>query len=219
MTLKEKVTARLRNFTKANLSQKRIDTIVDKLVKKLSDDSDDVAIDAAITDFNEASFMSFEEIAKEDDRVRTLEADKKKAEELAAKAKPTNEPPTNEPPVPDDAPAWAKPFMEKLDKVTTELDNIKSGTIKQTKQQEAQALLEKSEVFKGLDDEGKKFMLKNVELDSETPFEEQITSLEGVFSKMIQSNADGSVYGGAAGTGNPSSSVNEKEIEAMVENM
>lgn len=219
MTLKEKVTARLRNFTKANLSQKRIDTIVDKLVKKLSDDSDDVAIDAAITDFNEASFMSFEEIAKEDDRVRTLEADKKKTEELAAKVKPTNEPPTNEPPVPDDAPAWAKPFMEKLDKVTTELDNIKSGTIKQTKQQEAQALLEKSEVFKGLDDEGKKFMLKNVELDSETPFEEQITSLEGVFSKMIQSNADGSVYGGAAGTGNPSSSVNEKEIEAMVENM
>ena len=215
----EKIKARLKAlFPKANLSTKRLDAYAAKLAPKPADDADDTAIDAIITDYNEV--IDFEAVAKEDDKTRTLEADKKKAEEAAAKAKgKTGEDPDPNDPVIEvdaDAPAWAKALLKQNERLTSDLEAIKSGTVKQTKLQEAQALLEKSDVFKGLDDETKKFMLKNVELDSETPFEEQITGLETVFSKMVQGNADEGVYGGAAGAGNPSSTVNEKEIESIV---
>ena len=215
----EKIKARLKAlFPKANLSTKRLDAYAAKLAPKPADDADDTAIDAIITDYNEV--IDFEAVAKEDDKTRTLEADKKKAEEAAAKAKgKTGEDPDPNDPVIEvdaDAPAWAKALLKQNERLTSDLEAIKSGTVKQTKLQEAQALLEKSDVFKGLDDETKKFMLKNVELDSETPFEEQITGLETVFSKMVQGKADEGVYGGAAGAGNPSSTVNEKEIESIV---
>lgn len=222
----EKIKARLKAlFPKANLSTKRLDAYAAKLAPKPADDADDEAIDAIINDYNEV--IDFVAVAKDDDTARTLAA-KIKADADKAKGKKggdNDDDDDQDDDADDDDPTDTKTdkllkgLVKTIGTLKSDLDNIKSGTIKQTKQQEAQALLEKSEVFKCLDDEGKKFMLKNVELDSETPFTEQITSLEGVFSKMVQSNADGSVYGGPAGTGNPSSSVNEKEIEAMVDNM
>ena len=80
-------------------------------------------------------------------------------------------------------------------------------------------LTEASEVFKKLDEDTKGFMLKNVELDSETPFEEQITSLEGVFSKMVQVSADTNQYGPGAGQGVPAGAIDEKLVGEIVENM
>jgi len=218
----EKIKARLKAlFPKANLSTKRLDAYAAKLAPKPADDADDTAIDAIINDYNEV--IDFEAVAKEDDKTRTLEADKKKAEEAAAKAKgkknDDDDDDDDDDPTDTKTDKLLKGLAKTIGTLKSDLDNIKSGTVKQTKLQEAQALLEKSEVFKGLDDETKKFMLKNVELDSETPFEEQITGLETVFSKMVQGKADEGVYGGAAGAGNPSSTVNDKEIESIVDQM
>jgi len=218
----EKIKARLKAlFPKANLSTKRLDAYAAKLAPKPADDADETAIDAIINDYNEV--IDFEAVAKEDDKTRTLEADKKKAEEAAAKAKgkknDDDDDDDDDDPTDTKTDKLLKGLAKTIGTLKSDLDNIKSGTVKQTKLQEAQALLEKSEVFKGLDDETKKFMLKNVELDSETPFEEQITGLETVFSKMVQGKADEGVYGGAAGAGNPSSTVNDKEIESIVDQM
>lgn len=205
-------------FPKANLSQKRLDAIADKLAKKPADDADETAIDAIINDYNE--IIDFEAIAKEDDRVRTLEADKKKADELAAKSKgkKKDEEEDEGVQVEVDAPEWAKALIKQNQKLSSEIESIKSGTVKQTKLQSAQTLLEKSEVFKKLDEDAKAFMLKNIELESETPFEEQITGLETVFGKLVQNGADSSQYAPPAGGGN-SITVNEKEAESVLDNM
>lgn len=118
-----------------------------------------------------------------------------------------------------DAPAWAKALLKQNEKLTSDLESLKSGNIKQSKLEQAKSLLEKSEVFKKLDEDTKGFMLKNVELDSETPFEEQITSLESMFSKMVQVSADTNQYGPGAGQGAPAGAVDEKLVGEIVENM
>jgi len=216
---KVKVIARLKAlFPKANLSQQRLDAIADKLAKKPADDADDTAIDAVINDFNDV--LSIEDIAKGDDRTRTLEAEKKKADELATKKKDGGEEEKkDEVKIDDDAPAWAKALLKQNEKLTSDLESIKSGNVKQSKLEQAKSLLGKSEVFKKLDEETKGFMLKNVELDSETPFEEQITGLESVFSKMVQTNADTNQYAPGAGQGVPSNAVDEKLVEGIVESL
>jgi hypothetical protein len=217
---KSKVIARLKVlFPKANLSQQRLDAIADKLAKKPADDADDTAIDAVINDFNDV--LSIEDIAKGDDRTRTLEADKKKAEEIAAgkKADSSKDDDKEGIKIDDDAPAWAKAILKSNEKLTSDLEAIKSGNVQKSKLDQAKSLLEKSEVFKKLDEETRGFMLKNVELDSETPFEEQITGLEGMFGKMVQTTADANQYASGAGQGKPSNAVDEKLVGDIVDNM
>lgn len=219
---KAKVIPRLKAlFPKANLSQKRIDEISDRLGKKLADDADETAIDAAINDFNDV--LSIEDIAKGDDKVRTLEADKKKAEEAAKNAGKSGKKDDEEEEEDDDDTDGMTPFEKKMLKtiggLKSDIDSIKSGNTKQTKLQEAQAMLEKSEVFKGLDDETKKFMLKNVELESDTPFDEQITGLETVFSKFVQGANDNGSFPGAAGGGKTEITVDQAKVDAAVDNM
>lgn len=208
-------------FPKANLSQKRLDAYAAKLAPKPADDADETAIDAIITDYNDV--IDFEAVAKEDDKTRTLEAAKAKADADKAKGKGGKQEEEEEEvetvELDADTPAWAKALMKQNEKLTSEIESIKSGTVKQSKLEQAKSLLEKSEVFKKLDDETKGFMLKNVDLDSETPFEEQITSLEGVLGKLVQTNADSNQYAGAAGGGNPTVAVDEKLVEDIVNTM
>ena len=59
---KSKVVNRLKAlFPKANLSQKRLDALADKLASKPADDADDAAIDAVINDL----FYSEKRLTKE----------------------------------------------------------------------------------------------------------------------------------------------------------
>lgn len=215
---KLKVIARLKAlFPKANLSQLRLDAIADKLAKKPADDADDTAIDAVINDFNDV--LSIEDIAKGDDRTRTLEADKKKSEEIAAKKKPITSEEEEEEVETEGMTAFEKQMLKKFGDLKSDIDSIKTGNVKQSKLDQAKSLLEKSEVFKKLDDDTKGFMLKNVELDSETPFEEQITGLEGMFGKMVQTTADANQYAPGAGQGKPSNAIDEKLVGDIVDNM
>jgi hypothetical protein len=63
-------------YPNANLSTVRISKIIERLGTKLTDDSTEVEADVLIKDFNDNGAMTFEEIAKNDDRLRTLEASK-----------------------------------------------------------------------------------------------------------------------------------------------
>lgn len=218
----EKIKARLKAlYPKANLSTKRLDVYAAKLAPKPADDADDEAIDAIINDYNEV--IDFEAVAKEDDKTRTLEAAKAKADADAAKGKGGDGKKGDEEEVIEvdpDAPAWAKALLKQNEKLTSDLEAIKSGNVKQSKLEQAKSLLEKSEVFKKLDEDTKGFMLKNVDLESETSFEEQITGLEGVFGKLVQSSADGGEYAGAPPVnGGKTEKFSEAEADAIVGEM
>ena len=70
---KARVIARIKAlFPKATLSKQRMDAIADKLSEKPEDDADDAAIDQVVQDFNDNSVLSLEELARQDDRIRTL---------------------------------------------------------------------------------------------------------------------------------------------------
>ena len=89
---------------KVNLSKNRKDSIIEKLTKRVETEEE---IEKAIEDY--ADFIV--EIAKADDRARTLEAKKPQTEptqtEVATEASK------------DDTPAWVKALLEKVEQLET----------------------------------------------------------------------------------------------------
>ncbi|WP_141672807.1 hypothetical protein [Flavobacterium crassostreae] len=213
----EIIKARLKAlFPKANLSQKRLDVYTAKLAPKPADDADEATIDAIINDYNDV--IDFVAVAQEDDRTRTLEADKKKAEELAAKkGGKKEEDEEEEVKIDDDAPAWAKALLKSNEKLTSDLESIKSGNVLETKKQTASQLFGKSEVLKGMKPELKDRWINRVDVNSDTPFEDQIKELESEYSELVQVNADSNVYGGPAGFGLSKSEPTLEDIKAIYE--
>ena len=199
-------------FPKANLSQKRLDVYTAKLAPKPADDADEATIDAIINDYNDV--IDFVAVAQEDDRTRTLEADKKKAEELAKKGGKDDEVKID-----DDAPAWAKALLKSNEKLTSDLESIKSGNVLETKKQTASQLFEKSEVLKGLKPELKDRWVNRIDVNSETPFEDQIKELESEYSELVQVNADSTVYGGPAGGGSSNQKPDDSIVNEIVDNL
>lgn len=213
---KSKVIARLKAlFPKANLSQKRLDALADKLASKPADDADDAAIDLVINDFN--SVLSIEEIAREDDRVRTLEQ--------KANPNPPNPPTPPAPPAPptpptgDDVPAYVKALLDKLDGVTSDLEALKTGKIVETKKQTASELFAKSEVLKRIPEGIRQNWVNRIDVNSETPFEDQIQALETEYSTLVQETANNNDYPGPAGGGKTPSTVDEKLVDDIVSSM
>ena len=70
MNLQE-IQGRLRElFPKANLSKERISQYAEKLIKKLTEESTQEDLDGLLTDLND--MVNFEQVAKQDDQLRTL---------------------------------------------------------------------------------------------------------------------------------------------------
>lgn len=208
----EIIKARLKAlFPKANLSQKRLDAIAAKLAPMPADDADDAAVDAVVNQAD--NFNSFEEIAREDDRIRTLE-------EKANKPTPPTPPTPPEPPTPPaDVPEWAKGLVEANKALLEKVSAIESGNLTQTKKQTATQLFEKSDVLKSLKPELKDRWVGRIDVNSETPLEDQIKELESEYSELVQVNADSNQYGGPAGGGSTVSKPDEKIVEEIVSNL
>lgn len=198
-------------YPNANLSTKRLDALAAKLANKPADDADDAAIDLVLEDFN--GILSFEEIAKEDDRVRTLE------NKPEPKPTPAPEPKPNDPPAPKDT---NQQLLEAIAKLTTEVSEIKSGKITDTKRTTAQQAFEKSEVLKGMKPEVKENWLKRVVVTAETTDEEiaaQVTSLETEFTDLTQSFADSVGYTGPPSTGLPDGKPSADTVKSVVDGL
>lgn len=214
----EKIKARLKAlFPKANLSTKRLDVYAAKLAPKPADDADDAAIDVIINDYNEV--IDFEAVAKEDDKTRTLEAAKAKLEADKAKGgkgKSSDEEEEEVIEVDNDAPVWAKALFKQNEKLSSEIESIKTGNVTQTKRATASELFGKSEILKGLKPELKERWLNRIDVNSETPFDEQIKELESEYSELVQVTADQNQYGGPAGGGNQA---DLKADQAVVDKM
>jgi hypothetical protein len=128
--MKDKVLARLRAlFPGVNLSKTRKEKIADYVVSKITNEDE---IDDKLNDYND--FMSFADIAKNDDRQR--EADNKKAKDDAdAKAKADAEQDGNDgEDNQEQMPAWAKPLMSKISSLESQLAGEKGkSTINELK--------------------------------------------------------------------------------------
>lgn len=214
----EKIKARLKAlFPKANLSTKRLDAYAAKLAPKPADDADDAAIDAIITDYNDV--IDFEAVAKEDDKTRTLEAAKAKADaEKAAKGKGGNgsdDEEEEEVEIDENTPAWAKALIKQNEKLSSEIESIKTGKVVETKRATASELFGKSEILKKMPEAVRKNWENRIDVNSDTPFEEQIKALETEYSELVQTNADTNQYAGPAGGG----SADIKAEDAVVEKM
>lgn len=215
---KAKVKARFKIlFPKLNFSQKRMDSIVDKLSAKPEDDADDAAIDEVINDYND--LIDFESLAKDDDRVRKLESEKAKLLKKKPNPNASDDDDDEEEPIPDDTPEWAKSLIKANKELKSEIDSIKTGKITETKRQQAQTAFDSSDVLKNMKPEIKEKWLNRFDLESETSFEDQAKELETEFTELTQLSADSSSYGGPAGGGRKPGEVDQKDVDNVVDKM
>lgn len=207
MNKRAKIAGRLKAlFPKANLSTKRIDVITAKLESKVSDGADDTAIDEIVNQAND--FMDFEALAKEDDRVRTLEANQKKGDESGD---PPKDDPKNDPPK-DDTPEWAKALLIKV-------DALEKGKVNESKANTVADLFSKSEILKGLPENQKQSWLKRVNLESDD-LAAEVAGLETEYTELKQSFADSSDLAGGTFSGTEGkTAVSDAEISAVMSNL
>lgn len=210
---KNRVIVRLKAlFPKANLSQVRLDALADKLALKPADDADNAAIDTVINDFNDV--MDIAEIAREDDRIRTLEA-KSKEPVPTPPADPKPEPTPAEP-----VPEWAKALINQNEKLNQDLTELKTGKVLENKRSVATQLFGKSEVLQHMPASAKARWIERIDLDSETSFEDQIKGLETEYTELVQGSADANHYAGPAGEGKANANqVDEKLVNSVIDNM
>lgn len=218
----EIIKARLKaKFPKANLSTKRLDAIAAKLAPMPADDADDAAVDVILDQAND--FYSFEDTARDDDRMRTLEANQRAtqtpAEIEAARIEAERLKNLNTPPAPDDAPSWAKSLIESNKKLAEDLEAIKTGKVIENKKQTVSELVQKSEIFKRMKPELVAKMERLVDINSETPIDEQVKALEVDYADLVQVNADNNSYAGPAGGGGRTEKYDEKEIGSIVDSI
>lgn len=123
-TDKKLLSARIKAlYPNTNLSQQRMNEITDRLSKKLADDADETAIDAAVNDFNDYNPLS--EIAKTDDKIRGLEKKKDPA--------PNDDPkPNDKIELPEDTPAWAKALLEQNHKLAEKVNGFEQQQTQKT---------------------------------------------------------------------------------------
>lgn len=213
----EKIKARLKAlFPKANLSTKRLDALAAKLATKPADDADDTAIDVVLNTAND--FMSFEDIAKEDDRVRTLEA------KLVTPADPIKvDPPTPTPTDPikttEEVPSWAKGLVEANTKLLQEVEAIKTGRVLENKKQSAASVFEASEVLKAMKPEIKQRWLNRINVESETPVEDQLKELETEYTELYQSTVDSNKFAGSPPSGKADTAPSAAEVTDILTGM
>lgn len=225
---KERLLGRLKAYltSKAiNLSNARIDESSLRLCSLPADDADDAAIDAVIA--NADVIFPFKEIATGDDRLRTLEAQTKKPEtktpeQLAAEEKAKADAEALAAAQKADTPAWALALIEANKKLEDKLTVIETGKLTDVKKSAAQQAFEKSEVFKALKTpEDKEFWLNQINVDSETPTEDQLKGLETRYTGMQQSIAESLGYsGGIPATGSTATpKADATTVTAILDNM
>jgi hypothetical protein len=169
--MKEKIIARLKaKFPGVNLSKKRLDAIADKLAKKVEKEED---IDEALDEANE--LMDFAQVAKDDDRVRTLEAEAKKPKQEPKKEDSSD---GKEPAKGEEIPAWAKGLVDTnkqlLEKVTL-LETGKTTDLRKQKLEETLKEINPKLKEKALRDFSR--MKFDTDEDFETYLQETVTDL------------------------------------------
>jgi len=130
---KDKILAAFKlKYPGVNLSKTRLAAIATKIETKVIDD--ETKIDAALAAMDDA--YAFTDIAKDDDRIRTLEAKiktpKKEDETPAEKLAREQAEALAKAPVDDDTPAWAKALIKQSETLASDLAAIKGEKVANT---------------------------------------------------------------------------------------
>jgi hypothetical protein len=122
--MREKIISQLRaKYPGVNLSKERMDAIADRLTPKIKEEAE---IDAKLDELND--LMPFADIAKQDDRMRTLEAKEKKPAQQQQQQQPAPESKTEDVKKDDEVPGWAKELI-------TEVKTLRQEKVQATMQQ------------------------------------------------------------------------------------
>lgn len=204
-------------YPKVNLSTKRLDAIAARLAQKPADDAEETAIDQVINDAND--FMPFADIAKEDDRVRTLEANQRSQEPTPPQDPPAPQDPPQDPPTDEKMPSWAKAMYDTNKKLLQEVESLKTGKIIETKKATAKKLFDENETLKGLKETVKEKWLNRIDVNSETPIEDQITDLEKEYAELVQVNANSQQVAGAPPNGAVGGKPTDAELKSVADGL
>jgi len=220
MSLKIKIAARLKaKAAGVNLSQKRIDAIVLKAEKGLTDESDDTAIDANLDAINDLT--PFTEIASLDDHQRAK--DKKIADDKeAARLKAIEEGKTPEVELPGDAPEWMKAFMTAQAAQTKALqDQIASFGQKEV------ATTRREQFIKSMDGTSKEYQAKELKRFDRISFKDDadftgfLEDVKEDHAGAIQDEANAGLgkdqpAGGAGGNATKQKVASKEELDAIM---
>lgn len=223
MTLKEKIALRLKaKAAGVNLSKTRIDAIVARAEKGLTDESDDTAIDANLDVINELT--PFKEIAALDDHQRAR--DKKIADDKeAARIKAIEDGKTEDVELPADTPEWMKAFMKQqaatnkaLEEKLASFGQEKVATTR--REQYAKTLEGTSEAYKteSLKD------FDRLSFKDDADYQEWATGKAESVKAFIQEDADGGLgndrpNGSAGGNTKKVTVATDTELDAVMENL
>lgn len=162
-------------FPSANLSTTRMDAIADRLSKKPKDDATEADIEELVTDYNSGA-MTFEEIAKHDDKLRTLEAKPKDVK---------TDPPKTVDPNPETDPM--KIMMANLTALSAEIKGLKEDKTKETVSKTRKETA--SERFKNFPDKIKNDLLSDIDsmnFNDEDSFNSFIDRKESAFKVVVE---------------------------------
>lgn len=200
--MKEKILAAIKaKFPKVNLSKQRLDELSAKIEAKC--DQDETKIDVVIDEFN--GFVSFEDIAKQDDQIRDLKS------KVKPPAPPKTDPPTPTPPTEpadDDPMKKLLSAIENLTSKVTTLEGEKAASSRQSKLKEKLPDVPETywaEWVKPASDE---------EID---PFVEKVKTSWGAISKGMTEESLAAMLKPGAGGGTVVSEKVPTEIKAYVE--
>lgn len=194
-------------FPKVNLTATRLDSILDKLDAK-TDNEDD--IDSQLDALNE--LMPFADIAKQDDRIRDLEAKTKTPKKPEATPENKDDESGDENPL-------VKSLMEKLNGIEQQLSAINGEKITGSRKEKL------SEKLKDAPESYKNKILKDfgrMKFESDEEFEEYLTESENDLAAFVQEQSN-SGLGKDRPFANSSKGANQEaskeEIEAIVDNI
>lgn len=187
-------------YSGVNLSQKRIDAIADRLHKKFPDIKEEADHDAKIDDYYDEETVK--DMAKEDDRIRTLEAkSKEKKDEPAKQEEPKTDPAKNDPKA-NEMPEWFKPFAEKI--------------TKQEQEEKDKSL--KTKLKEKLKDVPEELWSKRTLPQNEDTIDGFVKEATEDYQKIVQSTGGTFTPGKSSGKAN-GKQASEKEINNLVDNV
>lgn len=200
-TFKARLKAKLLTLG-VNLSQTRIDAIADRLNKKFPDITDEAEHDGHIDEFNE--LQPFDEIAKVDDKVRTLESKTKD-------------------PKPDPKPADPKPDPKAADpnaELATKLSDLEKE-VKEWREEKRKVKLTEALQAKMIEKKIPLSYASRFSVEKEEDIDKVVTDAETGYAELLaEIKVDpGNTKAPASSKARTTTAPDVKEVDAIIEKM
>lgn len=109
-----------------------------------------------------------------------------------------------------DQPEWANAFLENQKALMQEIETLKAGAVTKSKIEQAKEFISKTK----LPDNLKESWLTRIDINSDTPLNQQAESLEKEYNDLVQGIADGKITGGPPPKGSqPNSGMSKEELK------